>query len=145
MNAGISISMLFPFITIQLWRIEMSNFDKTSQKQIPVLPVLPKEVLDNGLTQKYLEENGNQLKVTIEPYPDKSYDHVALTFGTPPKIYTVNARLSSSGSQTIVIFTTDNIREIGNGTHSMFYELFKLADNSASPASLSQDVTVKGM
>ncbi|MHC8394993.1 hypothetical protein ACYZT8_15240 [Pseudomonas sp. LB3P93] len=145
MNAGISISMLFPFITIQLWRIEMSNFDKTSQKQIPVLPVLPKEVLDNGLTQKYLSENGNQLKVTIKPYADKSYDIVSLKFGEPPRSFTVNAGISSSGSDTVVIFTANEIREVGDGDHLMDYVLVNAADNNTSPRSPSQKITVKGM
>ncbi|TBN40279.1 hypothetical protein [Pseudomonas sp. BGI-2] len=111
----------------------------------PHIPVLPEEVLTNGITPKYLEAHGNKLEVTIKPYADKSYDHVALKFGTPPNSYTVNARLSSLDADTVVIFTTDNIRGIGNGLHPLSYELFKLADNSTSPRSPSQEVKVKGM
>ncbi|MDR6917349.1 hypothetical protein J2X66_004228 [Pseudomonas sp. 3296] len=120
----------------------------------PQLPVLPEEVLTKGVTPEYLAAHDDELKVTIKPYVDKSYDYVELTFGIPPNHYTALAHLSTSAPDTIVIFSTGNITRIGNGIQPMSYKLFKLADDSKSPespkssespVSLIQNVTVKGM
>ncbi|MHC8327086.1 hypothetical protein [Pseudomonas sp. LB1P83] len=122
----------------------MSNLNKTSQEQIPVLPEVPKEVLANGLTLKYLVANGDQLKVTIKLPADTSYDMVAVRFGTDPKCITVNASLYNN-SDTPVIITTREILAVGEGKHLMDYELFKRVGNDTSPRSHSQEITVKDM
>ncbi|WP_148057414.1 hypothetical protein [Pseudomonas brassicacearum] len=129
----------------------MSKFNETprsgTQKNTvdenpPHKPELPREVLENGLTREYLNAHNNELKVTIKPNAGP-YDHVAVKFGTAPKTFTLHAKLSSSSIDTVVIFTTYNIKEvIGNGTHSMSYVLYKLADDSSSPESHTQEVTV---
>lgn len=116
------------------------NVDRTPPH--PFFPViLPKEVVDNGLTKKYLDDNGF-VAITIPEYGDmKIGDFIEALYGDSIPLAEVVDSVTRTDTTTEIVLklTAEQVFKTGEGTHAFF---FKITDRKGNPSAISPPVSV---
>ncbi|MGY2443587.1 hypothetical protein [Pseudomonas sp. SDO52101_S400] len=103
-------------------------------------PVFPPDVISHGITQKYLDDHGDEVLVTIPQYlQQRTCDRIEFYFGSltaPPAIITT---VHDSSSPTVIKLSGEIIRAHGSGNKLAFC---RLSDRAGNIGSLSAFVSV---
>lgn len=117
------------------------NIDRTPPHLVIPL-IVPKEVLDNGLTKKYLEENGGEVDIGIPDYIDmKIGDHIQVFYGDSIPLADLIAEFTRVDTTTKIVLklTAEQVVKAGEGTHALF---FKVTDRKGNPSNVSDSVSI---
>ncbi|MEN5044818.1 hypothetical protein [Pseudomonas koreensis] len=117
------------------------NVDRTPPQLVFQL-IVPKEVLDNGLTKKYLEENGGEVAIGISDYIGmKIGDHIQVYYGDSIPLADLIAEFTRVDTTTEIVLklTAEQVDKAGEGSHALF---FKVTDRKGNPSNVSPPVLI---
>lgn len=105
-------------------------------------PIVPDEVVRDGLTTDYLEKNQDRVIIKVPRYMDQRRgDVIRLYFGSFSEPVST-AEIDDSTSDTPIELTGDAVRKLNNGNWPVFYTLKDRADNE-SGESRSKSIDVR--
>ncbi|PYC22386.1 hypothetical protein DMX02_10815 [Pseudomonas jessenii] len=102
----------------------------------------PQEVISDGITQKYLDEHGDEVLVTIPRYlQQQACDSIEFHYGSLTNSPIIITTVHDSSSPTVIKLSGEIIRAYGSGDKLAFYRLVDRAGNKG-PFSAYESIKV---